>query len=99
MAARWRLAELGLLVFPLTFLALGITLIALVGGAPASRGAWGPLLLFGGVLLGVHAFLIWRCPHCDQMLLPLVAALCALGLVMIARLEPDLAMRQAIWVG
>src|SRR5262249_16548214 len=98
MAARLRLSELGLLVFPLAFLALGVVLLALVSGAPAQRGAWGPALVFATAVLAIHFVLVWRWPTADQLLLPVVATLTALGLLMVGRLEPALFWRQAIWV-
>jgi cell division protein FtsW (lipid II flippase) len=102
-AARWRLTELALLVFPLALLAAGLVLLALVnaaGGAAAAslvESSWPPLL-FGAVVLALHALLVWRLPRADQLLLPLAAMLAAVGLLMVGRLEPELYGRQAIWI-
>jgi cell division protein FtsW (lipid II flippase) len=102
MAARWRLTELGLLVFPLAFIGVGLVLLRLaseVAGVPAlGQASWGPPILLAAAVLVMHAFLVWRWPTADQLLLPLVATLAALGLLMVGRLEPSLFARQAIWI-
>src|SRR5215211_6405418 len=98
MVERLRLSELWLLLFPIAVLAQGVALLALVGGGTPRDARWPPLLLFAGVLLVLHALLAWRLPRADRLLLPLVAALAAVGLLVVGRLEPDLFMRQALWV-
>src|SRR5919205_2309937 len=102
MVARWRLAELGLLVFPLGFLAVGLALLRLVSQVAAdptlAQTGWGPALLYAVAVLAMHGFLVWRWPAADQLLLPLAATLAALGLLMVGRLEPSLFGRQAIWI-
>lgn len=102
MLARFRLAELGLLAFPVAFLGVGLALLALVEqgavASPAELRAWGPLLLFAGLMLAVHFALVARWPAADQLVLPLVAALSAVGLLMVTRLEPSLAWRQGLWL-
>src|SRR5688500_1690283 len=105
MVARGRPTELGLLLFPLALLGLGITLLGLVsrqaaGAAPALpslRDAW-PALLFAVAVLAVHLLLVWRWPSADQLLLPLAAMLAAIGLLMVGGLEPGLYGRQAVWI-
>jgi len=97
----WRLrsAELRLLLIALLFFAAGYTLVALAIDANTSatsitlRGIadilWPsvlPFLLFLAMSLGLS----WRMPDADQIVLPLVALLTGLGLMLIARLEPDL---------
>jgi len=100
--ARLRLTELGLLVFPLVFLGLGLALLGLITegavAGPRDLHAWGPLLVFGGAMLVCHFALVAAWPSADQLLLPLVAALSAVGLLMVTRLEPSLAWRQALWL-
>ena len=105
MVTRGRPTELGLLLFPLALLGLGITLLGLVSraaaGAPAAlpslRDAW-PALLFAVAVLAVHLLLVWRWPSADQLLLPLAVMLAAIGLLMVGRLEPTLYGRQAVWI-
>src|SRR5215211_5224209 len=100
--SRWRLTELSLLCFPLAFLGVGLLLLRLAGQVAAvpalAQAPWTPALLFAAALLAVHAFLVWRWPTADQLLLPVVAVLAALGLLMVGRLEPELFGRQAIWI-
>jgi cell division protein FtsW (lipid II flippase) len=61
-------------------------------------------LIYGGyflaVCLGVHLFIRVRLPHADPYLFPLCALLAAIGLVMLFRIDEDLALKQAsIFVG
>jgi cell division protein FtsW (lipid II flippase) len=98
MATRWRFGELGLLLFPVAMLAQGVALLALVGGEAVRDARWGPVLAFAGALLALHFLLAWRLPRADALLLPLVAALSAVGLLVVGRLEPDLFWRQTLWI-
>jgi cell division protein FtsW (lipid II flippase) len=102
-AARWRLTELGLLGFPLIFLVLGFTLLGtVVGGAEGSFGngmSWRTAIIFSVLMYGLHFLLVWRWPSADQLLLPLVAVLSAIGLLMVTRLAPSVATRQMLWIG
>jgi cell division protein FtsW (lipid II flippase) len=52
-----------------------------------------------GVFLALHIALRWRAPFADAYVLPIVAALTALGLVELYRIDPALARDQLIWVG
>lgn len=42
--------------------------------------------------------LMWRIPERDQWVFPMVMLLCGLGLLVLSRLAPNLASRQAIWL-
>ncbi|HLH23102.1 MAG TPA: FtsW/RodA/SpoVE family cell cycle protein [Chloroflexota bacterium] len=95
-AGRW--SELALLVFAVLFLAVGVVELALTQNLPVAQAAWGPCLIFALALLALHGFLAWRWARADQLLVPTSAMLSALGLVMIARLEPALFGRQALWI-
>jgi cell division protein FtsW (lipid II flippase) len=53
---------------------------------------------FVSLFVVAHAVLRVRLPHADPFLLPLGGLLCALGLTMIYRIEPELAFRQGLWV-
>ncbi|MDP8924138.1 MAG: FtsW/RodA/SpoVE family cell cycle protein, partial [Chloroflexota bacterium] len=57
------------------------------------------LAAFAGAFLAAHVWLTVRVPFADQLLLPLVAAICALGQIVVSRLVPELAVRQSLWVG
>ena len=79
-------------------LLLGLAwMIASRGGrvelAGLAAGIYFALLLVAG-----HGWLCWRLPAADQLILPIVAGLSALGQLMITRLSPDSALRQAVWV-
>jgi cell division protein FtsW (lipid II flippase) len=58
-------------------------------------------LIFGAYFLAVcfaaHLFIRFRLPHADPYLFPLCALLAAVGLVMIYRIDEDLARDQANW--
>src|SRR4051812_12705462 len=58
-------------------------------------------LTFGAVFLGlclaVHVVLRFTLPHADPYLFPLFAVLACFGLVMIYRIDEDLAREQAQW--
>ena len=96
--ARWRGLELWLLAYPAGLLLIGLAMLTVVqGGQVAVRGL-GSGFMFAVLLLVAHVWLIWRLPGADQVLLPIGAGLAAIGQVMIARLSPDLAPRQAAWV-
>jgi cell division protein FtsW (lipid II flippase) len=61
-------------------------------------------LIYGGyflaVCLGIHVFIRARLPYADPYLFPLCALLAAIGLVMLFRIDEDLALKQAsIFVG
>jgi len=52
---------------------------------------------FLGICLATHIYLRLRLPNADPYLFPLVALLTAFGLVMVYRIDPDLARDQANW--
>lgn len=58
-------------------------------------------LLYGAYFLGLciaaHLIIRWRLPDADPFLFPLAALLAAFGLVMIYRMDADLARDQANW--
>jgi cell division protein FtsW (lipid II flippase) len=53
--------------------------------------------LFLGLCLAAHLVLRWTLPHADPYLFALVAVLACFGLVMLYRLDEDLARDQARW--
>ena len=97
--ARPRWLELALLAFPVLLLATGLTTIALAGGEPPSETDRLLVAAVAGTLLVAHLWLTVRYPRADQVILPTAAMLATLSMVMVARLEPSLAARQALWVG
>lgn len=92
--AELRLLLIGLLLFAASYM---LVVLAADRDNPASavntRGVadilWPsvlPFLFFLAISLGLS----WRLPDADQIVLPLVAVLAGLGLMLTARLEPDL---------
>ena len=82
------------------FAALFLSREALAG--PTSRNEISDLsLTYGGVFLGLcfvaHLLLRARLKHADPYLFPLVALLACFGLVMIYRIDDELARQQAQW--
>ena len=93
-----RARERGLLVGAL---ALGAVGLAAVHVALYPDEPWRPVVVGAIALAGflvVHAALCASGHGGDEVLLPVAAGLSAVGLVMIYRLRPDYALRQAGWV-
>jgi cell division protein FtsW (lipid II flippase) len=61
-----------------------------IGDLSLTYGAY-----FLGVCLAVHLMIRWRLPHADPYLFPLVALLAAVGLVVLFRIDEELALKQA----
>ncbi|HKX19157.1 MAG TPA: FtsW/RodA/SpoVE family cell cycle protein [bacterium] len=80
---------------------LGALGLLAVHAAMYPSESWDPVIA-GAVALGgflvVHAALVLADNRGDEVLLPVAAALSAVGLVMIYRLRPDYAVRQAAWI-
>ena len=80
---------------------VSLACFAAVGLAREQRFSAGflayPLGLLG-MFLALHLCLRLFLPRADHLVLPLVAALCALGLAMLWRLDPHLARLQFIWI-
>jgi len=93
------LTELLLLVFPMVLLTIGLLQLDLADGGALTFGHTMLLIEFGAGLLLTHLWLSARGPSADQLVLPLASALCAISLVMMARLVPELLFRQALWMG
>jgi cell division protein FtsW (lipid II flippase) len=97
-AARPRTRSSLLLVFPAVLLALGLVQLALVRKQVVEWQTLTGAGLFAAGLLAAALWLRWRLPRADPLLLPLAAALAALGQLMTSRLEPGLGPRQGVWV-
>ncbi len=87
-------------------LLLGILVISTLGTlsvelARDGRFSWQflayPLGLFG-IFFAAHLCVRIFLPEADYLVLPLTAALSSLGLVMLDRLDPDLARLQFVWI-
>lgn len=95
--ARWK--ELLLLgaAFPVSFLGWVSLDLAREGRVVAANVTY-PLLLCAAFLLA-HLVLRGLRPHADPVLLPLAAALCLVGMVLLLRLNAHMARLQLIWMG
>jgi cell division protein FtsW (lipid II flippase) len=90
---RW--TEFRLLITPALLSLVGMLTVILVPTGQV-QWQWGDLwmsFVFIGLLFGTHFWLNFTRPRADQVLLPIVALLMAIGLVMIQRLEPALVAR------
>lgn len=88
--------------FLLPAVALGAVGAGSVAAAETDGFDLSPLpgvLAMAGVFLTLHLVMRWRAPYADAYMLPVVAALTALGLVELYRIDPALARDQLIWVG
>ncbi|HEV2282248.1 MAG TPA: FtsW/RodA/SpoVE family cell cycle protein [bacterium] len=93
-----RTAERGLVAAAGVLGALGLVA---VHTAMYPAESWDPVVAGAVALAGflvVHAALVIADNRGDEVLLPVAAALSAVGLVMIYRLRPDYAVRQAAWI-
>lgn len=95
----WRKKEIHLLIYVFIFIMLGLGTIKLIN--PTIAYAWPPLLI--GALtclafLATSVFLSFKNARSDNYVLPLVALLTGMGLVMLYRLSPSLAVKQFYWV-
>lgn len=90
--------QLGLLVFPIVLLALGLVLVALARSQPVAWETLAGAGLFAAGLLAASAWSRLRLPFADPLILPIAAVLASLGQLMTSRLEPSLGPRQGIWV-
>lgn len=88
---------MGLLVLPVVVALAALGDLALVRNQSGPELLW-PAFALAGVYLVAHLVLVWRRPRADQVLLPLTAMLCALGLFVIARVKPDYLTRQVGWL-
>jgi cell division protein FtsW (lipid II flippase) len=90
-----RLLELELLFTAWLLLIVSLGMFLLSAAIEPRWTEYAVIGAFCGLLLLVSLALAWRGWGEDQMLLPIVALLSGFGLVVVRRLEPDLALRYA----
>src|SRR5438094_5182913 len=95
---RGRASEGVLLAYPVGLLVAGLVLLALVRRQVVEWETLSGAGLFAAGLIAAAAWVRWRLPRADALILPIAAALAAVGQVMTSRLEPGLGPRQGIWV-
>ena len=88
----------GLLVYPVLLLGVGLVLLALERRQVLEWQTLTGAGLFAAALGGTALWVRWRLPAADPLLLPVAAVLAGLGQLMTSRLEPSLGPRQGIWV-
>src|SRR3954453_17598459 len=109
---QWRWTEFQLLIVPAALGVIGMLIVIVVPTGNLSftwRDLW-MSLLFVGLLLGTHLFLGATQRGADQVFLPIVGVIIALGMIMIWRLQLSLvnaigegysgiAGKQMLWIG
>jgi cell division protein FtsW (lipid II flippase) len=96
LAGRWR--ERLLLLPSVGVLAAGFAALERSEtGAPPD--VWRSVIAFAAIFLVAQVAVSLLAPSADRLILPLTAMLCAVGLLFVARLEPDYTQRQLMWYG
>ncbi len=94
---RARNRELLALVPAALLLTAGFTALFIERSDVVSNGSLTYGAVFLGLCLAAHVLLRFALPHADPYLFPLFAVLACFGLVMIYRIDEDLAREQAQW--
>jgi len=94
-----RRTELGLLIPILLLVPLGVAVTNIAQSGLAEPEPLAVAVVFVGLMLGAHLVLAWSGHRGDELLLPAVAAMGALGIVMLNRLPQDLAGNPAFNLG
>ncbi|HKW77628.1 MAG TPA: FtsW/RodA/SpoVE family cell cycle protein [Candidatus Limnocylindria bacterium] len=95
-----RSSELGLLVWVAALAAAGAVAVAAARSTAFSTGQLAVPVAFVALMLALHIFLAARGIRGDQLLMPIAAALTAIGLVLMQRLQPEgsaLLAQQLTW--
>ena len=96
---RGRWTEASLLVVAVLPMFLGVALLAVTWERPLDDERFWPAYAVAAMIVGVHLALVVAGHRGDQVILPVVACLAGIGIVLVTRLVPDAAMRQATWCG
>ncbi len=94
-----RLTECWLLLWSVVLVGVGLTTLASVRQQPLTGSVLMPAVVFAAALLALHLFLTFTGSQSDQLLLPAAAGLAAVGLITVARLDPESLWRQTVWLG
>ena len=78
--------------------AAGFTAVYIARQDVVSAGSLSYAAFFLALFVAAHVILRFALPDADPFLLPLGGLLTAVGLTMIYRIDPDLALRQGLWV-
>ena len=82
-----RMLELGLLLLSAVVLAVALAALEISQGNEVTTGMLGLVGGYVAIFAVAHLVLCWRAPYADQIMLPVVAVLNAVGLTMIYRLN------------
>lgn len=93
-----RFSELYLVLWAGPPAAAGLAVLSYVRSGEVPPSALQPALVLLINLLALHFWLSFIGSRSDQLLLPTVGGLTAIGLVFVARLDPDSLWRQTAWV-
>jgi cell division protein FtsW (lipid II flippase) len=96
-----RSGEVGLIVWVAALVLTGSVAVAAADAAAFDRRQIFIPIAFVVLMLGMHLFLAWRGLRGDQLLFPLAAALTAIGLILVQRLQPSdqpLLAQQLTWM-
>ena len=78
--------------------AAGFTAVYIARQDVVSAGSLSYAAFFVALFVAAHVVVRFALPFADPFLLPLGGLLTAVGLTMIYRIDPDLALRQGLWV-
>lgn len=92
-----RPSEMRLLVWVAAIAATGSVAVAAAETTAFDRGQLAVPVVFIALAVSLHAFLVVRGFRGDQLLLPMAAALSAIGLVLVQRLASSLLAQQLTW--
>jgi len=92
-----RFSELVLLIWPAAIAVAGLATLSAVRSGAVQESALLPALALGCLLLVCHFWLSVLGSRSDQLLLPLAGTQTAVGLVIVARLDPDSLWKQTVW--
>ena len=96
---RGRWTEAALLVVAVLPSFIGVALLAVTWERPLGDERFWPAYAVAAIIASVHFALVAAGHRGDQVILPVVACLAGIGIVLVTRLVPDAAMRQATWGG
>ena len=94
---RWRGIELGLLLLAALIALCGAALLSVVWERPLADPRFRPLYGYVVLLVVCHFALVAGRFRGDEVLLPIAATLTGIGLLLVTRLVPALAIRQFVW--
>jgi cell division protein FtsW (lipid II flippase) len=78
--------------------AIGFTAVFIARQATISTASLSYAAFFLGLYLAAHVVCRLTLPYADPYLLPLAALLTGVGLTMIYRIDPELALQQGLWI-